>query len=58
MGHPSRNMEVSGVEGNLNCVGLMAQEVSMENICMCPRDCFCDSLVKNRAVFCHCSESI
>ena len=34
MGHPSRNLEGSGVEGGLNCADL-AQEVSEEkNICV------------------------
>jgi hypothetical protein len=30
MSHPSRNLEDHSAEGDLNCVGLLAQEVSME----------------------------
>ena len=41
MGHPSRNMEDSGAEGHLNCVGPLAQELSVEkNFNMWPRNCF------------------
>ena len=37
----------------MNCVGLLAQEASVEkNFNMWPRDCFCDILVKNVTVFC------
>ena len=58
MGHPIRTMEDIGVEGDLNCVELVAQEVSEEEtVTMWPRDCFCDSLVKNVAAFCHCPEA-
>ena len=40
MGHPSRNMEDSGAENDLNCGG-MAQEASEEkNFSMLPRDLF------------------
>ena len=42
MGQYSRNMEDSGADVRLNCVGLMCQEVSMEkNFNMWLRDCFC-----------------
>ena len=54
MSQPSRNMEDSSAdgEGHLNCVGVLAQEVSLEkNFYMWPRDCLCDVLVKNMAVF-------
>ena len=38
-GHPGRNREGSGAEGDGNC-GRLAQEVSEEkNISMWPRDC-------------------
>jgi hypothetical protein len=33
---------------------VLAQGVSVENFNMWPRDCFCDSLVKNVATFCPC----
>ena len=50
-------MEDSGAEGHLNCVGLMAQEVSVKkNFNMWLRDCFCDVLVKNTAAFLPLSE--
>jgi hypothetical protein len=47
-------MEDSGAEGDLKCVGLLAQKVSVENLNMWPRDCFCDVFVKNMPAFCHC----
>jgi len=51
MAHPSRNMEDSGTEGDLNS-GDPGQEVSEEkNLSMWPRDCSCDSLAKNVADF-------
>jgi hypothetical protein len=34
MGHPSRNMEDSSADGNLNSGGLQAQEVLQENFSM------------------------
>ena len=52
MGQPSRNMEDTDAESHLDCVGLMAQEVSVEkNFNMWLRDCFCDVLIKNTALF-------
>ena len=39
MGYPSRNMEDFAAEYDLNCVDL-AQEVSVKNFRMWPRDCF------------------
>jgi hypothetical protein len=55
MGQPIRNMKDSGAKGHLICVGLLAQEVSVEmDFNMWPRDCFCGVLVKNVAAFCHC----
>ena len=50
MGHPSTNMEDGGAEGDLNCVILLAQADSEEQNCgMWPKDCSCNSLVKNMA---------
>ena len=41
MGHPSRSLEDSGTEGELNC-GVLAQEVSEEeNISIWPREHSC-----------------
>ena len=31
MSHPRRNTEDSGAEGDLNCVGLVAHAVSLDN---------------------------
>ena len=46
-----RIMENSCTESDLNCAGL-AQEVSEEkNFSMLPRDCACDTLVKNVTAF-------
>ena len=53
MGHCSRNMEDSGVEGDLKC-GDLVQEISEKTIYMGPRDCSCDSLVKNVTGFYPC----
>ena len=39
MGYPSRNMNDFVTESDLNCADL-AQEVSVENLSMWPRDCF------------------
>lgn len=50
-GHPCRNMENSGTEGDLNCWG-PAQEVSEEkDISKYPRDHSCYILAKNVAIF-------
>ena len=57
MGYPSRNMEDFVTESDLNCADL-AQEVSVENFNMWPRDCFCGILVKNVATFCPCLKSL
>ena len=58
MGNPVSNMEDGSAEGDLNCVDLLAQEVSTEkNVSMWPRDCFCDILVKSMAGFCLCLKS-
>ena len=57
MGYPSRNMEDFVTESDLNCADL-AQEVSVENFNMWPRDCFCGILVKNVAAFCPCLKSL
>ena len=47
MSHPSKNMEASGAEGDLNYGGL-AQEVSEEtNVNMWVRNCSYDVLWKN-----------
>ena len=49
--HPSRNMEDSGSESDLNCECLY-QEVSEEkNVNMWPRDQSCNILEKNVTVF-------
>ena len=39
LSHPSRNMEDFVAVSDLNCADL-AQEVSVENFSMWPRDCF------------------
>jgi hypothetical protein len=57
MGYPSRNMENSVTESDLNCADL-AQEVSVENFNKWPRDCFCSTLLKNLATFCTCLKSL
>ena len=44
-------------ESDLNCADL-AQEVSVENFNMWPRDYFCGILVKNVATFCPCLKSL
>jgi hypothetical protein len=45
-------MEDGSAEGNLNCVGLLSQEVSMEkNVIMSSTHCFCDIWMKNMAAF-------
>jgi hypothetical protein len=51
MGYPGKNMEDFVTESGLNCMDL-AQEVSMENFNMWPRDCICRILVKAMATFC------
>ena len=57
MGYPSRNMEDLVAEYDLSCADL-AQEVSVENFRMWPRDCFCGILVKNVAAFGPCLKSL
>ena len=54
MSHPSKNMEDIGAEGHVKCLGLLAQEISVENFNMWWRDCLCDVWVKNVAAFFHC----
>ena len=50
--HPSRNREDNGAEGDVNCVGLLAQEISMEkNVSLWPTVYFSDISVKNIAGF-------
>jgi hypothetical protein len=49
MGHPNKNMEDSGPEGDLNCETL-DRDSSREKFSMWPRDS-CDILVKNVAGF-------
>jgi hypothetical protein len=46
MGYPSGNMEDFVIESNFECAHL-AQEVTVENFSMNPRDCFYSILVKN-----------
>lgn len=53
MGCPSRNMEDFLIESDLNW-GDLAQEVSVDNFNMWPRECFCGILVKSVASFCLC----
>lgn len=54
MGHPNKNMEDSGPEGDLNS-GCLTQEVSeRKNFSMMLRHCSCDILLKNLAAFCLC----
>ena len=58
MGYPSKNMEDFVPEYDVNCAYL-PQEVSVgKNFSMWPRDCFCDILVKNMAIFCSCLKSL
>ena len=57
MGYPSRNMEDFVTESDLNCMDL-AEEVSLENFNMRPKNCFCGVLVKNVATFCLCLKSL
>lgn len=59
MGHPSRSMEDSGAEKNLNW-GNLSEKVSGEkNASVRPRDCSCDIiLAKNGAAFCPCLKSL
>ena len=48
-------MEDGSIEVGLNCVALLAQEVSMKkNVRMLPRDSFSDILVKDIVSPCHC----
>ena len=55
IGYPSRNMEDFVVESDLNCADLALVEM---NFRMWPKDCFCDTLVKNVAAFCPSLQSI
>jgi hypothetical protein len=57
MAYPSRNMEDFVAEIDLNCEDL-AQEGSVENFNMWPKDCFCGILVKNVAAFYPCMKSL
>jgi hypothetical protein len=50
-------MEDFVTESDLNCANL-AQEVSVDNFNIWPRDCFCGILVKNVAPFCPCLKSL
>jgi hypothetical protein len=50
-------MEDFVTESDLNCADL-AQEISVENFNMWPRNCFCGILVKNVSVFCPCLKSL
>ena len=52
VGYPIRYMEESVADSGLNCVSLLAQEFSEKNLSIWPRDCSCNSLVKNVAAFC------
>jgi hypothetical protein len=50
-------MEDFVTESDLNCADL-AQEVSVENFNMWPRDCLCGILVKSVAPLCPCMKSL
>jgi hypothetical protein len=50
-------MEDSVIESDLNYVDL-AQEVSVKNFNIWPRDCFCGISVKNMAIFYPCLKSL
>jgi len=50
MGYSSRTIEDFVTENDLNCVDL-AQEISVENFDIWPRECLCGILVKNVATF-------
>ena len=50
-------MEDFVTESDLNCANL-AQEVSVDNFNIWPRDWFCGILVKNVAAFCPCLKSL
>jgi hypothetical protein len=56
-GLSSRNMEDFVTESDLNDADL-AQEVSVENFSMWPRDCFCGIFVKNVTTSCPCLKSL
>ena len=50
-------MEVSVVEGRLVC-GNLNDEVSEKDFGMWPRDCTCDTLLKNMSDFCSCPKHL
>jgi hypothetical protein len=55
MGHPSRSLEDSNAESNVDCAGCSAQRVSegnIINICSWTADHSCNILAKNLAAFC------
>lgn len=59
MGHPNRNMEHGCIELDLNYIGLLTQEISMEKMVnSLPRDSLSDIFMKNKAAFCHCQKSL
>ena len=55
--YPSRNMEVSVVEGRL-VSGKLTEEVSEKDFGMWLRDCTCDTLLKNMSDFCSCQKHL
>ena len=54
MGYPSRKMEASFAENDVNCADL-TQEFSEKNIIVCSRACF---FVKDVTVFGYCPKSL
>jgi hypothetical protein len=54
MGHPSRNIEDSGAEGDLNCRNLAQEILGEKHISMWPSEHYCDILAKNVAAFSLC----
>lgn len=41
-GHPNRNMEGSGTEGDVNCGGIAEEASEEKNISIWLRDCSCE----------------
>ena len=57
IGYTGRDLENSDTESNIGYYG-SAQDSSEKNNSKCPRDCSCDSLVKNVASFCSCPKTL
>lgn len=56
--HPRRNMEESGVEGDLTCVSLDQDASEAKNVSIWLRECSCDILTKNLAAFHPCLKTL